>query len=80
MEAKNGSLGHDDILKMYIRKFLRLAPAYYGMWAILWGATARFGQGAIWHNTNISFETCKDNWLPTLLMIGNLVPGEMNPY
>lgn len=80
MEAKNETLNSGDIMKFYIRKFMRLAPAYYGMWALLWSATSRIGQGAIWHNTDISFEKCKDEWLPTLLMIGNLAPSEMNPY
>jgi rhamnogalacturonyl hydrolase YesR len=80
MDAKNDALSVKDILKIYARKFLRLAPAYYGMWVLLWAATARIGDGAIWHNTNITFESCNVQWLPTLFMAGNIVPWEMNPY
>ena len=80
MEAKNGYLEPVDILKIYARKFIRIAPAYYGMWAILWCLTSRIARGPIWHNTNMSFETCNDNWLPTLFLYGNLSPKEMRPY
>jgi hypothetical protein len=36
MDAKNGVLSIVDILKIIGRKFFRLAPAYYGMWAFLY--------------------------------------------
>mmetsp|Transcript_2676 Transcript_2676/g.4502 ORF Transcript_2676/g.4502 Transcript_2676/m.4502 type:complete len:478 (-) Transcript_2676:445-1878(-) len=80
MEARGGLLTAGDILKLYARKFLRLAPPYYLMWFVLWGLTPRAGDGPIWHNTEIGFNTCKDNFLPTLFFAGNLFPTEIVPY
>jgi hypothetical protein len=50
------------------------------MWLLLWSMTPRIATGAIWYNTYNSFATCKDDWPYTLLFIGNLVPGDMDPY
>jgi hypothetical protein len=36
MEAKDEVLSVADVLKIIARKFFRLAPAYYGMWAFLY--------------------------------------------
>jgi peptidoglycan/LPS O-acetylase OafA/YrhL len=36
MEAKDDALNIFDVLKIIARKFFRLAPAYYGMWAFLY--------------------------------------------
>ena len=77
MDAKGARLDVRDILYIYARKFLRLAPAYYGMWFILWGATARIGKGSMWHVTDHVYETCKENWFPTLIMMGNILPNNM---
>ena len=41
MEAKDSQLGILDILKIWARKFLRLAPAYYTLWLLLFVATPR---------------------------------------
>ena len=80
MEANDGSLSVLDILKLYMRKFLRLAPAYYCMWIIIWGLSARIGTGPIWHTTNMNMLTCETMWWPTLLFIGNLYPVNIAPY
>ena len=80
MEAKNNYLEPVDILKIYARKFVRIAPAYYIMWLLMWCLTSRIANGPIWHNTNMNFETCNENWMPTLFMYGNLYPQEMIPY
>lgn len=36
MDAKKAVLGPKDILKIYVRKFIRLAPPYYILWMIQW--------------------------------------------
>ena len=36
MQARQGLLQPTDILKIYARKFVRLAPVYYMFWFILW--------------------------------------------
>jgi len=69
-----------DILKMYARKFLRLAPVYYAFWFIIWGLVARVGQGPLWHITDASFDECKDTWMYTALFVGNIWPSEVKPY
>lgn len=80
MDAQDGVLSSKDILKMYMRKFLRLAPIYYGMWIFIWALTARFGHGSLWHNTNMNVESCKTDWIWTLLFMGNIFPNQMVPY
>jgi len=82
MNAKNGLLGPCDIFKLYIRKFIRLAPAYYSMWLILWVVTARIADGPIWYFSNMTFGGCKEKkyWIPAALMGGNVYPNDMEPY
>lgn len=63
-----------------MRKYLRLAPAYYSMWMIVWAFTSRLSQGPMWHNTDNNTRTCEDQWMSTLFMLGNLFPKEMEPY
>jgi hypothetical protein len=36
METKDDLLSAADVAKIILRKFIRLAPAYYGMWALLY--------------------------------------------
>ena len=81
MDSKNGNvLNVCDIFRLLIRKFYRLAVPYYLMWVIMWCVTSRAGDGPIWSNTNVTYGTCKDDWLYTLLFVGNLFPNEMEPY
>lgn len=58
MDAKGGYLSPIDILKIYARKFIRLAPPYYICWLILWAIQARIGEGPVWYFTNITFDKC----------------------
>ena len=80
MEAKGGCLSVLDVLKIYARKWVRLAPVYYAMWLFLWGVTARLGSGFMWNVADGAYGECADLWWPTLLFIGNLYPGEMVPF
>lgn len=80
MEARGRVLTFKDILKLYARKWLRLAPPYYFLWLILWGITSRAASGPIWSNTDISYVSCSTNYWPTALMIGNLIPVDVVPY
>ena len=58
MEAKGGCLSFKDMLMIWARKWLRLAPCYYIMWLFLWGITARIGEGSSWNVANMGFRTC----------------------
>ena len=79
MDAKNGLLNPVDIVKIYLRKFFRLAPAYYSMWMIIWALTSRLADGKTWDRANINNETCSQTWRDTLYMISNLNTTEMKP-
>lgn len=74
MESKRNVLSIKDILKIYTRKFFRVAPAYYSIWLLLWVIYPRAGEGPLWHNTQMNFSTCKEDFLPTLLFVGNIYP------
>ena len=75
MELKGDVLSKTDVLKIYARKFFRLAPAYYSLWFVLWAIYPMAGDGGpLWHNTEINFETCKDDFIPTLFFLGNIYP------
>lgn len=80
MEAKGNVLGLLDILKIYARKFVRMAPMYYLLWMFLWSITSRIANGPIWSNTNMAFDTCEENWVYTFFWVGNLAPKMMVPY
>ena len=61
MEARSRVLTVGDILSLYARKFLRLAPAYYGIWLLEWSFTSRIADGKLWYRTNALYETCDYN-------------------
>jgi len=80
MDAKGSMLGVTDVLRLYSRKFFRLAIPYYLMWITVWVLQSRITNGPIWHNTDNTFQTCQDHWLSTLFFAGNLYPSLMEPY
>mgnify|MGYP007132295243 CR=1 FL=1 len=80
MDARNGSFWPRDYAKIVGRKFVRLAAPYYLFWLLLWSLTPRVAEGAIWYNTDKFYMSCDDDWLYTLLFIGNIVPAQMDPY
>ena len=80
MDAKEGVLSLTDILKIIFRKFFRLAPVYYSLWLIIWVLTYYTGEGPIWYWGYGNMATCKDEWLATALMVGNLNTNEMVPF
>ena len=80
MDAQGKPLTSDDILKIWARKFIRLAPVYYSMWAIVWALTSRVLIGPISYNGNINMATCSSDWIWTLTMLGNIGVETMAPY
>lgn len=80
MDSKDGVLSIVDILKIWARKWLRMAPMYYFVWMFSWALTSRIASGPLWTNTNMAYETCPDNWVYTLLWVGNIFPNLMPPY
>lgn len=81
MDARNALLGPRDIFKIWMRKWMRLAPIYYSMWLLVWSITSRLSEGPLWWFAQMNTATCADNWIPTVFMAGNLYnPGNMDPY
>jgi hypothetical protein len=74
MDARGGLLTPLDILKLWLRKFLRLAPAYYIMWLLIWTCTSRAASGPLWHLAEMNTKTCAQDWASTLYMAGNIWP------
>ena len=74
MNARGDVLTVGDIVKIFMRKFLRLAPAYYSMWMLVWAFSSRLSKGPMWHNVDKNTRNCSDYWLSTLFMVGNIYP------
>lgn len=49
MDAKRGVLTPLEIVRLWIKKFFRLAPSYYMMWLLIWTCTSRASNGPLWH-------------------------------
>ena len=79
MEAKNGILNPLDIIKIYMRKFFRIAPAYYSIWMIIWGLTSRLADGKLWNRSELFSKDCHLTWKETLFMYANLNTDDMKP-
>ena len=47
---------------------------------IVWATTSRVISGPISHTSNINMETCKDDWVWTLFMMGNVGVDLMAPF
>jgi peptidoglycan/LPS O-acetylase OafA/YrhL len=73
-DANGGKLYYKDVLKMYARKFLRLAPMLYLMFFLGWVITPRLKDAPAWPGTNQLFYECDKYWWAQLLFIGNIVP------
>lgn len=79
MDARESVLSLGDIIKIYARKFVRIAPVYYLMWLLVWGLTARVMKGSLSNAANDQMAQCSDQWLLTLFMVNNL-QTEMQAY
>jgi len=80
MDKMGRMLSPIDVMKMWIRKFLRLAPAYYTLWFVTWIISTRGGSGPNWHNMKDNMQTCGSDWKYTLFMVGNIYPVDQTPY
>lgn len=80
MNARQRVLTVADILMIYARKFLRLAPVYYSCWLLIWALSPRIVTGSISQYGNSNMETCDRDWLSTLFMASNMAAPTMVPY
>jgi hypothetical protein len=61
-----------DILKIYARKYFRLAPFYYFALFLGWSSCSSISNGPIWDAMNNDFYNCGSNWWAKMLFIGNI--------
>jgi peptidoglycan/LPS O-acetylase OafA/YrhL len=54
-EANGGKIYFKDMLKLYARKFLRLAPMLYLIFFFGWASGSRFSDGPVWINYQALF-------------------------
>ena len=73
-EANGGKITLKDALKMYAKKYLRLAPMLYLVFLFGWTSGARLSEGPAWINYENLFYKCDSYWWAQLLFVGNLVP------
>lgn len=61
-----------DVSKIYLRKYLRLAPFYYFILFTGWNYCGYLSDGPIWATLNALWYNCDSQWWYKLLFIGNL--------
>lgn len=61
-----------EILKMYLRKYLRLAPCYYILLFAGWNSCSRISDGPLWSIMRNLWFDCDTYWWSKLLFIGNI--------
>lgn len=66
-------LSTGDILTVYWRKFIRLAPLYYFFMFLGWSSCQLISNGPLWGSMNADWFDCQSRWWKQLLFIGNLV-------
>lgn len=62
-----------DIGRFYLKKYLRLAPAYYSCLFIGWSICAFLSNAPTWSFRRSFWYDCNSRWWAQLLFIGNLV-------
>ena len=50
------------------------------MWAVVCLLSARGGDASNWHNIDDNMKTCSDDWVYSVLMIGNILPNNQGFY
>jgi hypothetical protein len=60
LEGQNHFLGVGDIFKLYLRKFLRIAPFYYLVLFAGWLGNSFISDAQVWQTTNDLWATCQD--------------------
>lgn len=79
MEARGAELTRADILKIIVRKFVRLAPAYYICWLLVYLYTSRFVTGPVSYNAlDKNMIDCSANWIYVATMTSNFFGTSMD--
>jgi hypothetical protein len=74
LEAQNRRiLNLGDLLKMYLRKYLRLAPFYYFVLFLGWSSCSYISDGPAWNIMQGLWYNCSSTWYYKMMFVGNIV-------
>lgn len=62
-----------DLGKIYLRKYLRLAPFYYFILGFGWASCAYISDGPVWSIMHGLWYNCNSTWIYKVLFVGNIV-------
>jgi hypothetical protein len=62
-----------DIGKIYIRKYMRLAPFYYFILFLGWSSCSDISDGPVWSVMNGLWYDCSSTWVYKVLFVGNII-------
>ena len=61
-----------ELMLLYLRKYLRIAPAYYFVLFLGWNSCQRLADSPVWPYVDALWYNCDSNWWAKMLLIGNL--------
>ena len=61
-----------EIMLLYLRKYLRIAPLYYFVLFLGWNSCSRISDGPVWPYMNGFWYNCESTCWAKMLLIGNL--------
>lgn len=74
LELKN-NISLDSILKVWVGRYARLAPAYYAVFLFGWLVGPYLNSGPWWFTYQMGFCDCQQYWWSVLAMTINFFPG-----
>lgn len=79
-EANGNKLSFFDVIRIYVIKYLRVAPTLIIVFLFGWVIMPRLHDGPNWNMAQSLYKNCDRYWWAQFLMIGNLVPfwSELN--
>lgn len=69
-----------DYAYLFLRRFIRLAPAYYIIFFSFWALIPFLSEAPMWYNVQDAFTSCPKYWFWQVLFLGNFVPFYELPY
>jgi len=70
---RDSKMNFKMVSKLYLLKFLRLAPIAYMIFLFGWGIGPYLGSGPTWFTYRRQFSECETYWWSNMLLISNLV-------
>lgn len=74
-ENNPGKMSFMDFLKIFLSRYIRLAPVYYLIFLVGWLIGPYMNTGVWWFTYQMSFCDCEHYWWSVFSMTINLYPG-----